>query len=148
MSPAPTPSDDALSRSISPNDLPDPLRSLTLLAEAQAGNQAALEELLRRYQHRLQRIVRIQLGSSTLRRDLDSMDIVQSTFKAALPKIVELRPASAASLLRWLALIATNQFHDHATVTPTSSVTSLTSARARKSSGLDDRPAAASPTDD
>lgn len=105
-----------MARSLSPEslsvDLPDPRRSLELLADAQAGDRAALEELVGRYQQRLLRIVRIQLGGSELRRELDSMDVVQSTFKAALPKIRELKPASAASLLQWLALIATNQMRD------------------------------------
>jgi RNA polymerase sigma-70 factor (ECF subfamily) len=110
------PSDDLLARSLSPGDLPDLNRSLTLLALAQAGDRGALEDLVRRYQDRLRRIVRIQLGSSSLRRQYDSMDIVQSTFAAALPKIGDLHPRSAAGLLGWLALIATNQIrdaHDH-----------------------------------
>lgn len=101
-----------LSRSLTPEDLPDPRHSLDLLAQAQAGDRAALEELLTRYQDRIRRIVRIQLGSSSLRRDYDSMDIVQSTFRAALPKIGDLRPRTAAGLLQWLALIATNQLRD------------------------------------
>ena len=110
------PPDDLLARSLSPADLPEGGRSLALLARAQAGDRGALEDLVRRYQDRLLRIVRIQLGSSSLRRQYDSMDIVQSTFAAALPKIGDLHPRSAAGLLGWLALIATNQIrdaHDH-----------------------------------
>lgn len=106
---------DLLSRSLAPEDLPDPQRSLELLARAQGGDRQALEDLLARYQDRLRRIVRIQLGAK-LRRHCDSMDIVQNTFKAALPKIGDLQPRSAASLLQWLAMIATNQLrdvHDH-----------------------------------
>ncbi|MCE9593870.1 MAG: sigma-70 family RNA polymerase sigma factor [Planctomycetes bacterium] len=102
---------DLLSRSLSPEELPDPQRSLDLLARAQGGDRQALEDLLSRYQDRLRRIVRIQLGAS-LRRHCDSMDIVQNTFKAALPKIGDLQPRSAASLLQWLAMIATNQIRD------------------------------------
>jgi RNA polymerase sigma-70 factor (ECF subfamily) len=108
---------DPLARSLSPADLPDFGRSLVLLARAQSGDRGALEDLVGRYQERLRRIVRIQLGSSPLRRQYDSMDIVQSTFAAALPKIGDLHPRSAAGLLAWLALIATNQIrdaHDHA----------------------------------
>ena len=63
--------------------LPDPRRSLDLLEQAQGGDRQALEDLLSRYQERIRRIVRIQLGSSALRRHHDSMDIVQSTFRAA-----------------------------------------------------------------
>lgn len=103
---------DLLSRSISADDLPDSRTSLDLLALAQSGNHTALEDLIVRYQDRLRRIVRIQLGASILRRHYDSMDIVQSTFRAALPKVRELRPRSAAGLLQWLSLIATNQIRD------------------------------------
>lgn len=103
---------DILARSLSPEDLPDARGSLDLLALAQGGDRSALEELITRYQERLRRIVGIQLGSSRLRRDYDSMDIVQSTLRAALPKIGDLRPQSAAGLLQWLSLIATNQIRD------------------------------------
>jgi RNA polymerase sigma factor (sigma-70 family) len=40
------------------------------------------------------------------------MDIVQSTFHAALPKIQDLRPPTAAALLQWFSIIATNQIRD------------------------------------
>lgn len=112
MTSTPSSPGDRLSRSLPPDELPDPRGSLDLLAEAQGGDRAALEQLIARYHTRLQRIVRIQLGSSFLRRDYDSLDIVQSTFVAALPRIDELRPQSAAGLLQWLALIATNQIRD------------------------------------
>lgn len=105
-------SDDPFTRSLSRRDLPDEPRSLRLLAQAQAGDNAALAELIGRYQDRLRRIVRIQLAGSRLRHDLDSMDIVQSTFQAALPRIGEMHPESAASLLSWLARIATNRIRD------------------------------------
>jgi len=101
---------DLLSRSF--DGLPDPRRSLDLLHQAQRGDDGALEELIVRYQERLLRVVRIQLHASPLRRDYDSMDIVQSTFRAALPRIGDLQPRSAAGLLQWLSLIATNQIRD------------------------------------
>lgn len=111
--PADFPDMDPLSlESLTSDGLPDPQHSLVLLARAQDGDRAALEELVARYQERIHRIVRVQLGTSPLRRDYDSMDIVQSTFRAALPKISDLRPRSAAGLLQWLALIATNQIRD------------------------------------
>jgi len=103
---------DLLAKSF--DGLPDPRRSLDLLAMAQQGDEAALGDLLHRYEERIRRIVRIQLGASSLRRDYDSMDIVQSTFRAALPKLGDLKPRSAAGLLQWLALIATNQIRDAA----------------------------------
>jgi DNA-directed RNA polymerase specialized sigma24 family protein len=105
---------DPLARSF--DGLPDARTSLDLLARAQGGDRHALEDLVRRYQDRLHRIVSIQLGASPLRRHYDSLDIVQRTFTAAVPKIGDLRPRSAAGLLQWLAIIATNQIrdaHDH-----------------------------------
>lgn len=111
MSQPSRPPDDLLARSIS-EDLPDPRASLDLLAMAQGGDRKALEDLVSRYQIRLRRIVRIQLGGSVVRRHFDSMDIVQNTFRAALPKLGDLQPKSAASLLQWLAIIATNQIRD------------------------------------
>ena len=103
---------DLLSETLSGGDLPSANVSLALLARAKQGDDLALHELLLRYQERLRRIVRIQLGGSSLRRDYDSMDFVQDTFLAALPKIRELEPRSAASLLHWLAIIATNRLRD------------------------------------
>lgn len=103
---------DALSRSLSPDELPDPGRSLVLLARAQAGDRDALHDLVSRYQDRLRRIVRIQLRASSLRRHYDSMDIVQSTFRAALPAIGDLKTTSAAGLLQWFSRIATHQICD------------------------------------
>lgn len=107
---------DPLARSLAGDDLPPDNVSLALLARARDGDDIALHDLIARYQDRLHRIVRIQLGSSPLRQAHDSMDLVQNTFLAALPKIRDLQPRSAASLLHWLALIATNEIrdaHDH-----------------------------------
>jgi RNA polymerase sigma-70 factor (ECF subfamily) len=94
------------------DELPSPAVSLALLARAQTGDREALHELLERYQDRLHRIVRIQLGGRRNLRLHDSLDVVQNTFLAALPKINELRPRSPASLLRWLAVIALHEIRD------------------------------------
>ena len=107
---------DPLAASLPADNLPPEGVSLALLARAKGGDDTALVELLTRYQERLRRIVRIQLGSSRLRMLHDSMDVVQDTFLAALPKIRDLEPRSAAGLLQWLSLIATNRIrdaHDH-----------------------------------
>lgn len=112
MSPPTDPADDLLARSVSPQELPDERTSLSLLALAQQGDRRALEELVTRYQSRLRRIVHIQLRGSTVGHYFDSMDIVQDTFRAALPHIEGLQPHSAAGLLSWLANIATNRIRD------------------------------------
>lgn len=106
------PHDEILSESLSGHELPPAHESLALLARARQGDEGALHELLSRYQDRLRRIVHIQLGGSALRQVHDSMDFVQETFLAALPKIRDLEPRSAASLLHWLSLIAINQIRD------------------------------------
>ncbi len=103
---------DPLSQSLSGDELPPERVSLQLLARAQEGDEEALAQLLERYGDRLRRIVRIQLRHSPLRRAQDSMDVVQDTFIAALPKLRDLRLKSAASLLHWLSIIATNQIRD------------------------------------
>jgi len=89
-------------------------RSLDLLARAQAGDAEALDRLIRRYQARLLRIVRIRLGpaGSGLRRFLESADIAQETWQAALGALADLRVTGEADLLAWLARIATNEVRD------------------------------------
>ena len=93
-------------------DLPPEGESMALLARARTGDDEALQQLLARYQERLRRIVRIQLGSTALGNAHESMDFVQNTFLAALPQIRELQPRSPAGLLQWLSLIALNEIRD------------------------------------
>lgn len=106
---------DSLERS-SPGPLPpfDGSRSVDLLAQAQAGDDGALNELIERYHERLLRIVRIRLGSSGggLRRFLESADVVQETWRAALRGLQDLRVSGDADLLNWLARVATNEVRD------------------------------------
>lgn len=104
--------DDLLARSLSGSELPAPAASLELLAQAQQGDAAALEELVRRYQVRLRRIVRVQLSASLLRARYDSVDIVQSMLQAELPDLPGSEPRRPASLLRCLSLIATSEVQD------------------------------------
>jgi len=98
----PVPSDD---------DLPDFSHSMRLVHRYQAGEQAALNELLARYQNRIQRIVRIKLGSR-LREHVESMDIVQQVNMVAMRKLGELGLRDHSSILRWLSQIALNQIRD------------------------------------
>jgi RNA polymerase sigma-70 factor (ECF subfamily) len=55
-----------------------------LLAQVRAGDDAALLQLLRRYEPRVRAAVRVQLGA-LLRPHLDSFDVVQSVYCALLP---------------------------------------------------------------
>jgi RNA polymerase sigma-70 factor (ECF subfamily) len=86
-------------------------RSRALLARAQDGDADALNELFERYYDRLQRLVRIRLGSQA-RRLVDSTDIVQETFQAALAGLVDLQVSQDGELLRWFARVAENRIRD------------------------------------
>lgn len=85
--------------------------SRALLARAQDGDTHALNELFARYYERLRRIVRIRLGQEA-RRLVDSGDIVQETFHAALAGLVDLRVSDDGELLRWFARVAENRIRD------------------------------------
>lgn len=89
----------------------DPCISIELLNEAQAGDKQALNELLGRYQERLRRVVRVRLDAR-LRRSLDSSDVVQETFAAALSGIPTLRALDRGAILGWLTRIAENELID------------------------------------
>jgi RNA polymerase sigma-70 factor (ECF subfamily) len=62
--------------------VPDDLESL--LGRVQAGDDAALAELLQRYEVRLRTAARVLLGP-LLRPHLDSLDLVQSVHRVLLP---------------------------------------------------------------
>lgn len=104
-------SDDPFLSSVADDELPDITESMRLVEEAQGGSREALNELLRRYEPRLRRIVRIRLNSK-LRRVVDSVDIIQETYRSAFGKIDSLELRSTASILQWLSRIAENQMID------------------------------------
>lgn len=136
--------------SLAEDGLPSEQVSLDLLERARSGDASALERLLTRYQSRLQRIVRIQLGSSPLRRWHDSMDFVQNTFLAALPKLGEFHARSAAGVLRWLATIATHQIcdaydHQHAAKRDVRRIVPLDQAGEGAAGGVQDPDSAVDP---
>lgn len=89
----------------------DPCISIELLGEAQAGDRQALNDLLQRYEERLRRVVRVRLDAR-LRRSLDSSDVVQETFAAALSGIPTLRALDRGAILAWLTRIAENELID------------------------------------
>lgn len=85
--------------------------SVELARRAQRGDRAALEELFRRYQDRVLRIVRVRLGSG-LRAQLESMDIVQDVFVIVQRKLPDLEVRGPGALFQWLAKIVENRIHD------------------------------------
>lgn len=105
------PGDDPLLQSVDNRALPDVTESMRLVQRAQQGDDAAMNELIQRYEPRLRRIVRIKL-SYRLRRVVESVDIVQDTFRAAAEHIEDLELRSTASILQWLSRIAENRMLD------------------------------------
>jgi len=103
--------DDPLSASFPHPELPELSESMRLVGRAKEGDDAALDDLLRRYEDRVRRIVRIRFNAK-LRRCLESVDIVQETFQAAYRALDRLELRSNASILQWLARIAENQIVD------------------------------------
>jgi len=101
------PSSD-LSSSVAPMDVSE---SVDLAQKAHAGDRSSLDKLLRRYQERLRRIVRIRLGAR-MRANLESMDIVQEAMIVASRKIETADLRSSGAILNWLARIAERKIHD------------------------------------
>ncbi|MCP3919231.1 MAG: sigma-70 family RNA polymerase sigma factor [bacterium] len=89
-------------------DLPDAAESMVIFDRYRGGDEAALNDLLERYQRRLHRIVRIKLGKR-LRQHLESMDVVQEVNIVAARKFGEFEPQGKSSILNWLSRIALNQ---------------------------------------
>jgi RNA polymerase sigma-70 factor, ECF subfamily len=85
--------------------------SIELLNQAQAGDAQALDDLLRRYEARLRRVVRVRLDAK-LRGLCESADVVQETLAAALTRIADLRVGDRGAILRWLTRIAENEMID------------------------------------
>ncbi len=93
------------------NASPDPARltqTLVLIHEAQDGSEDALNTLLARYYERVRRIVRLRLGTR-LRSRLDSGDILQETFIAAVSGFERFEVKNESSLINWLSKIAERQ---------------------------------------
>jgi RNA polymerase sigma-70 factor (ECF subfamily) len=86
----------------------DVTRSLDLLRRAQDGEGGAVDQLFGRYYERVRRIVRMRIGP-VLRKRVDSGDILQETFIAALESFDRFEVRDEASFISWLARIAQRQ---------------------------------------
>lgn len=83
-------------------------RSLELVLRAQQGDKAAENRLVERYYERVRAIVRIRLGSK-LRQRIESSDIVQESFIAALHSLESFEMREPANLIAWLSRIVERQ---------------------------------------
>lgn len=95
-------------------DPPEDLsQSVELVGAAKKGDEAALNELFKRYESRIHRIARIRMGAR-VRSFMDSVDLVQNTYIVAMRRIQDLELRSHASIIQWLSRILENQIHDAA----------------------------------
>jgi RNA polymerase sigma-70 factor (ECF subfamily) len=84
-----------------------------LINEAKLGDKEALNRLFARYQNRVMRIVRLRLHPDLREKlKMQSMDIVQEVFIAALRKLNEFEPTSKGAFLHWLSKIVENFIRD------------------------------------
>ena len=82
--------------------------SLDLVLKAQEGDAQALNRLFERYYERVRRIVRLRLGAK-LRESVESGDILQETFIAAVRSFENFEMREEASLINWLSRLAERQ---------------------------------------
>jgi RNA polymerase sigma-70 factor (ECF subfamily) len=87
--------------------------TLQLVRRVQGGDRDALQPLFERYYDKVRRIVRVRLGAP-LRSKLDSGDIVQETFLAALQGFDRFDLRDEAALIHWLSVLAENRIRDAA----------------------------------
>jgi len=83
-----------------------------LVALAQDGDSSALDQLCRVYGERVQRIVRFRMGRE-LRGKLESMDLVQDAFVAAVKDLGKFEYQNEGDFLRWMSKIAENRIRDN-----------------------------------
>jgi len=95
---------------ISPREpMTDPVtRSLELVQRAQEGDRDALDKLLERHEARVLAIVRYRLGPR-LRESVESGDILQETFLAAVKAFPTFEMRDEGSLIHWLAKLVERQ---------------------------------------
>ena len=77
------------------------------IAQARAGDRAALETLYARYAERLERRVEARMGVE-LRTRLEPRDVVQETFAQALASLERFEWRGEGSFFRWLSAVAEN----------------------------------------
>ena len=84
------------------------VETVELVRRAQDGDHLALENVFVRCYDRVRRIVRMRLGDE-LRGELESADILQETFLAAVEDFERFELRDDAGIVHWLARIAENR---------------------------------------
>jgi RNA polymerase sigma-70 factor (ECF subfamily) len=88
-------------------------QTTTLLHQAKAGSEDAMNHLFGHVAVRLLALIRLRMGSS-LRSRMESRDILQSCMMKAFEHLDQLRGESSETLMAWLARIAENEIRDQA----------------------------------
>ena len=83
-----------------------------LVALVKGGDASALDQLCRVYAERVRWMVRLRMGKE-LRRNLDSMDVVQDILINALGGITDFTYENEGDFVRWLSRIAENALRDN-----------------------------------
>jgi RNA polymerase sigma-70 factor (subfamily 1) len=91
----------------------DYTRSVELVRRAQGGEHQALNRLFERYYDRVRRIVRMRLGPN-LGKYVETEDILQETFIAAVHGFDKFEVRDEAGLILWLSKIAEHQIQNAA----------------------------------
>ena len=89
----------------------DLAQSIQLIRLAQSGDREAMNQICARYYERVRAIVRRRLGPR-LRLAVESVEIVQETFLAAVHDFDRFEVRDNARLINWLARIAENRIHE------------------------------------
>lgn len=84
-----------------------------LVAQAQAGSDASLEQLFDRYLPRVRQMVALRLGQRLAQIE-SAEDLVQETLLEAFRKLGDFEHRSVGSFRNWLAAIATNRIRERA----------------------------------
>jgi RNA polymerase sigma-70 factor (ECF subfamily) len=92
---------------------PSRAESSILLRQARGGSNEALGTLFELCGDKLLALIRVRLGP-TVRREVESQDILQQTLLKAFRKIEQFEGSSRDNLMGWLATIAWNEIRDQA----------------------------------
>lgn len=87
--------------------------SLILIRQAKGGDEAALNDLFKRYSPRVLQIVRLRLGAA-MRAKLESQDIVQEAFARAVKGFDRFELRHEGAFLHWLGELIRNSIRDRA----------------------------------
>jgi len=87
----------------------------TLIHQAQAGDEEAAAELVRRYEPAIRRVARVRLADPRLRRLLDSADVCQSVFGSFFVRLAlgQYELHTPEELLRLLLAMSRRKLIDH-----------------------------------